>query len=89
MSGASVNGKSYWDIGKDGDQQSQAEKIEFATKVSIERFQRLIQILVELKDTQSLLNLQAVTLELYRRADECLSQGKTMTIKEEVDHECN
>ena len=89
MNGAKQNGKSYWNTETNGDPENLAAKIELSTNLSIERFQRLIQVLVELKDTQRLLALQAVTQELYRRADECLSQGKTMTFADDVDNGWN
>jgi len=82
---ARAAGKASWNVESDDNQSSVETKIDAATKTSIKRFQLLIQILVNTGDTKRLLALQAVTQELYRRADECLSQGKTMTIADDVD----
>ena len=86
---AQQNGESYWDTGGNGGDTMQLKTLEMkadmVTDKVLEQLQELVQILVELKDTERLLTLLSCTREVFRRADECMSQGKTMSIADSQD----
>lgn len=80
---AKQNGKGYWNLGTE--QESQQDKIDLAARRSLERFQLLVKILVDLKATETLSALQECTNQIFRQADTCLAEGKTMTIRDGSD----
>lgn len=77
---AQNNGQSHWLSGnEDTDRNTQ---IDLAARRSLERFQLLTKILVDLKDEQRLTALQECIHQMFRQASECLETGKTMVIRE-------
>ena len=76
-----------WKPVYDGDGQGGTpdEKIDSSIAMALNTFQEAVLLLTNLKDHRRLTALQACTNEVYRRADECLSQGKRMKIEDAKD----
>lgn len=85
MTAARQDGKSFWDIDTGGD----PAKLEMLTDTAIKNviviMQKAVVHLVNTKDTQRLQALQACTQRLYKRASECLREGKTMKVSNSID----
>ncbi len=96
---AKQNGRSYWDLnageGKTDEPatedtlqlRSLEMKADIVANKTLEQLQGLVQILVMLKDSDRLLALLSCTREVFRQADQAMNEGKTITIKDDVDME--
>ena len=69
----------------DGQSGTPDEKIDSSVAMALNTFQEAVLLLTNLKDHRRLTALQTCTNEVYRRADECLSQGKRMKIEDAKD----
>lgn len=78
------NGKSYWHV-KPETKEQEDKMTDRAFKMVLNTIQYAITLLVNAKDTKRLVALQSCTNKLYEQADTCLSQGRTMTIADDVD----
>ncbi len=82
MNFAKQNGKSYWNIDVDGDPEKMEAKTDMILGHVIETMQRSVCFLVNQRDTKRLTALQACYNEVLKQAEECLSTGSSMSIKE-------
>ncbi len=82
MKAARATGKSYWNIDGDGDPEKMEAKTDMILGHVIETMQRTVCFLVNQKDTKRLTALQACYNEVLKQAEECLSTGSSMSIKE-------
>ncbi len=81
MRAGEANGPGWWNINGDDDGDNEIERKIMTT---MRNFQEIVKFFTNSKDSNSLLTMQAVTQELYRCADECLSKGVKMGIKDDV-----
>jgi hypothetical protein len=54
--------------------------------MTMEQLQKLVGLLVLLQDSDRLLNLLACTREIFRQADNSMSQGKGMAVLKDIDN---
>jgi len=83
---AKAAGKASWTAGPENSPEMEMEELTVAAMSRVlEINQRAIVHLVNTKDSQRLVALQACLNKLLEQADECLSQGKRMAIAGDID----
>ena len=77
------DGKSFFQIETNGDHEKLKKKIEEILGNVLETMQRAVVLLVDQKDTQSLIALQSCYNTLFKEAEHCMAEGKKMEIRNE------
>jgi len=86
---AKQSGKSYWDLGTEGDPDKLEAKKEMILGHVIETMQRAVCFFVNQRDTERLIALQACYNEALKQADTALSEGKFMKVSNDIDKGLN
>ena len=76
---ARMNGRATWNTGVQTEEQKDIAT-DKAFKMVLETLQRAVVYLVNSRDTQRLIALQACTNQLYKNANGAMDQGKEMGV---------